>query len=347
MVMAENRYNPTFANILSSLKVKGATITGGTGKEGHVPVLNENGELDLSVIPVSSIENSLTIHPLSIAFVDANDSRDIDNRDGSIALPYTNLSDAVSAGFSNFILTQGGYGDARSEINNESNLTINIFGLGDTIFSSLTLVGIKKGTVLRLYNIDIQGSLIFDSPGEKDCAIYLEGKSSVASFVSNTDPVSIYVGAHAKITSAGNNATVSYLSSSGRVQNDSQHVNGETVADAIDSLGIRKIKIPIFVANSRGIFVDSSASSSYDEISVPSDGDTYSIVTIGTTLVAAMNALFHKNGDSPIYNDVTATNIATTNVNTTTLTTQTLNFGTTESIKAAVTVDSNNFLVVS
>lgn len=342
MVMAENRFNPTFANILSSLKVKGATITGGTGKDGYVPVLNENGELDLSVIPVSSIENSLTIKPLSIAFVDINDDRGELNRDGSIALPYTSLG-AAAGRFTNFILTQGDYGDAGTvNISNSLNSTVNIFGLGNVVFNTLTLDQYVNGTIFRLYNISVTDTITFNNI--VDCTVILDGTSSINNIVSNTGNITLYVGAHSTVTTVDSNTTVLYLSSSGRIQNDSQNVAGETVEDAIDLLGSRKIKIPKFSANGRGIFADSS---DYVDVSVPSDGDTYSIVELGTTLVTAMNGLFHKNGDSPVYNRITATNITSTNVNAATVTTQTLNFGTTGSIKAAVTVDSNNFLVVA
>ena len=345
--MAENRYNPTFANILSSLKVKGATIKGGSGKDGHVPILNDNGELDLSVIPISSIENSLTIQPLSkIAFVNPNDTRPDLTRDGSIALPYTSLSSAAAGNFTNFIVVPGSYASATVAImNNNGGSTVNIFGLGYTSFNGLTFTGYSESTVFRLYNINITGTLAFDN-NTQYCTLILEGDSSISSITSPdmTSPLEIYVGAHCEIGETDGNAVISYLSSSSRVKNDSQHVEGDTVSDAVDILGTRKIRIPIFTADSHGLRVDSS---DYEEISVPEDDDTYSVVAIGTTLASAINGLFHKNGDSPVYSNVDATNISATDINTTSITTQTLKFGTAESPKAIITVDSNNFLVVS
>jgi hypothetical protein len=88
-----NALNPTAANIISSLGVKGATSEGGEGYSGYVPMLDESGKLSLSFIPQGAA--AMAMPPLhDVAFVDPGSNSETPT--GSIAAPFKTLSDAAS-----------------------------------------------------------------------------------------------------------------------------------------------------------------------------------------------------------------------------------------------------------
>lgn len=310
--MASNTLNPTVANILSSLHIKGASVEGGASKAGFVPVLDEHGKLKVSTIPVEAIsEMELDVPALNVAFVDASTTSE--TRTGSIASPFASLSEAAAYEyetgkyFTDFVIVAGSYGDEEVGIRHTTSGKIRIFGLGSVEFTTLKFFGYKPGSIFELDNITVASQLNFAGSATTVSATFT-GSGSIHSILLSEDEaaLSLYVGADFSIGSVSptENITVSYLSGSSRVANNSTTVAGATVTDALDSLRAIKIKIPKFTADSTGIHADSS---SYEDISVPPGGDTYLIVGLGTTLVAAVNGTFHKDGDSPSYNEVTAT----------------------------------------
>lgn len=342
----ENNYNPTFANILSSLRIKGASITGGTGKEGFVPVLKEDGTLDVSVIPVEELNSSLAVPVFEgVAFVNSNDTRS-GTRDGSIALPYKKLEYAPTS-FHNFILASGNYGTDKLEIVNTGGSLVRIVGIGDVNFSSLTFQGYSEGTVFELYNVVVTGTLTFEE-NVTTSTLTLDGTSLInAVNIPNEDSVAhVRLGANCKINGFSGNGEhdVEYLASTNRIANNSTVVSGDTVTIVIDKLGSRKIEIPIFTADSHGLHVDSS---DYELVTADSDRNVYSIVALGQTIADAINETFHKDGDSPYYNDVTAENITANAISTTEITTNVINLGISSESNAILKIDSDKFLVIA
>ena len=142
--------------------------------------------------------------------------------------------------------------------------------------------------------------------------------------------------------SGSGQTTVSYLAAGDRIANAGTTVPGSKVSDALESLASRVISIPLFAARSTGIAVDGQT---YE--SVPPGGSIYRLSAFGISLAQAANAVFHKDGDSPTYGTVTATGLAANTVVASSVTAETLKFGSADSVKAMVTVDSDNFLVIS
>ena len=126
-----NALQPTAANIISSLGIKGATVS--ENLPGYVPVLDATGHLNAKFIPANA--EQYAIQPLSdVAFVDPyttvgfdSEGTDVDTdpenmiRIGSIAAPFKSVTEAASryaptdaalAGkYAAFMLAPGKYDD--------------------------------------------------------------------------------------------------------------------------------------------------------------------------------------------------------------------------------------------
>lgn len=102
----------TSANILSSLGIKGASVEGGSGKSGFVPVLGSDGKLDTSVIPAERLSEELVIPPLhNVAYVSSGTSPESEP-DGSIASPFRTIGEAAERSYDSIILTPGSYSES-------------------------------------------------------------------------------------------------------------------------------------------------------------------------------------------------------------------------------------------
>jgi len=345
--MDENRFSPNFANILASLRIKGATVKGGRGKDGFLPVLGVDGTLDLSVIPLDALQRLVDVLPLkNTAFVDANAVLSEDEPPtGSIVRPFKTLTSAAANGFCNFILIGGTYDTERVIIHNNSNEAVRIFSLGSSIFPALTFEGYSDGTRFDLNGIFVDSTLTFAQ--NVNCSVTALG-AGAAGKIYASDPettlVNVMTSDDFVVGATQGPVTVGYIASSDRVANDST-VAGVTVSDALDKLSIRKIRIPIFASDEHGLKITSS-----HDIEVGSD-DKYSLdgLEYGLgALVKAINDVFHKNGDDVSYGNITATQKVTSpSVVGTSVTAGALKFGAEGSEKAVVSVDSDNFLVIA
>jgi hypothetical protein len=344
--MAMNSYSPTAANILASLKVRGASVTGGEGKGGYVPVLDQNGKIDVSVIPEGTIESLVQIPPLpDVAFVDLGSTVPSDRATGSIAAPFKTLQQAASDSrrYQNFLLTGGNFGDVTLTINNTSEKPkVRIFSLGSSVFANLTFDGYANGTVFEFYNISVATVLRFAN--NTSCTVAMFGNCSVAQIQATDEDghVDVFVDPSVTVTSTtGSNITVRNLAAGKRIANDSSKVAGGTVTDALDRLHDRQVRIPVFTGDATGLHADTHRD-------VPNDEgiNAYSLLTLGAELVAAINGVFHKDNDSPTYDTVTATKVAAATVVTPAAVVQKVKFGVEGDVKAVVEVDSDGFLVV-
>ena len=354
--MAENIFNPTAANILSSLKIKGATAVGGPGKDGYVPILGEDGKLDLSIVPVDTIQSLLDVPALkSVAFVDGKTEMAVQT--GSIAAPFSTLAsaaaapvDASSSGDSgpvdrylDFVLMPGDYGSENVGVASGPRKRVRIFGLGSAKFDTLTFNGYSTDTVFELYNVSVSSGLRFGN--NVSASVILAGKSDVSVLSVDSDPeasLTVYVGADCSLNedNLSGDVTVEYLADADRIAKGVD-APGKTVADVLDNLASRKIRYPTFTPGANGIARSTStASISYFD-------EAYSLELLGTSLVAAVNQTFHKNGDSPTYVNVTASSVSANSVTTASMATDQLKLkiGITE--KAILKVSADNFLEIA
>ena len=345
---------PTTSNVLSSLHVKGASVTGGAGKEGYVPVLGADGTIDVSVIPTEAIIDELSVKALShTAYID---SKATGTSNGSIAAPYKTVNAAIEAGFNNFCIETGYYGDVTVNFNRRNQSIVRFFGQNEASFGKLTLTGYIPGTVFVFNCISVTNSLIFAD--NTDCAVVVTGRCQVGKIQGAvSDPSlpdgstkyvgTLEIGPMAIVDSVINVETVVYIAESSRITNSTAEIRGQTVSDAIDDLSRRIIRIPVFTATPAGV-----ESSTYVDIEVPvgPDGkrtDIYDIHSLGKSIADAVNAIFHKNGDSPTYKDVSAEKIDADVINSAEISSPKINFVKNGDIKAVVTVSDDNFLEIA
>lgn len=341
--MDENRFGPTFSNILSSLRINGASVTGGNGKNGFVPVLGSDGTLDLSVIPITAMYGMVDVPALGdTAFVDHNavETPGVEQT-GSIAKPFKTMKDASAKGFRNFILIGSGeYGSDEVVWPVNSNAPVHVYSLGSSTFTYLKFSNYSAGTRFEISNVSF-GQLLFAH--QSVCYVSFIGPGSVNTLAATFEngSLSAFVDDGYAVAGTSGDVTVGHLTSSSLMANDSA-VAGDTVSDALDKLAIRKIRIPIFGSNESGLYI----ASSYD-VAVGND-DKYSLdgLEYGLgALVAAINGVFHKDGDSVNYADVTATGVVSSpSVSSDNITTNAVTF---RRSGATVFVSSDNFLEVS
>lgn len=337
--MNENRFDTTAANILSSLKVRGASLTGGRGKEGYVPVLGSDGTLDLSVIPSDSASALIDIAALrTTAFVDANASYPSGvSPTGSIAKPFKTLKAAADAGFGNFVLVGGAFGTETVSVSNAQHGVVRIFSLGQSTFDALTLSGYTSGTVFEFSDVSVLATLMFS--GQMPCRVSLLGDGSVRTLRAlNSASVDATVDAGFVVEDTIGDVDIAYGASSDRIANASS-VAGDTVSDALDAVGVRKVRIPVFTYDETGVHAD-------DYVDIAASDGLYSLLGLAN-IAEAVTTLFHKDGDDVAYNDVQATDVRAGSVVADSTTTESLNFGDEGTVKAVVSVSEDNFLEVA
>ncbi len=325
--MAKNEYTPTAANILSSLKVKGASVIGGEGKDSYIPVLDSRGLLDTSVIPLIDISANISISPLTkVAYVDKHINEDVTGYvpNGSIARPYRLIQDAADAGFTYLRLTPDEYSSVVLNFNSaESYSDIVISCDGTAIFDNITINGYREGTKITLENIEVRGTVLLGSSVQ--CSVVIKGTSIIGtirgSISDSTDEVTsewylreLAIGPNARISNRVNVYSVVYIASGDRIENKSE-VQGTTVTDAENRLHQRRIKLPKFSTDPSGIAVSDTEDVEVEE-GLPSRYDIYDVSKFSDTLVKSVNDTFYKEGDSPDFSDIEANTVTTQDIST-------------------------------
>lgn len=343
--MNENRFSPTFANILASLKISGASVTGGTGKGGFVPVLGPGGVLDLSVIPTGALHDIVDVPALpDAAFVDCSVVLTPGvEQTGSIAKPFKTMKAAAANGFRNFILIGGNYGSDEAAWPVMSNASVRVFSIGSSYFQHLTFSNYASDTRFEISNVSF-GNLWFAHQNACGATFIGPGTVNMLAATYENGSLSAFIDDAYTVVGTNGDVTTSYLASSSLVSNGSA-VAGNTVSDALDKLAIRKIRIPVFASNENGLYVASSR-----DVEVGND-DKYSIDGLVDglgALVAAINNVFHKDGDDVSYGTVQATvKVAAPSVVGSSVTAGSLQFGQEGGVKAVVSVSQDNFLEVT
>lgn len=308
--MAVNKLNPTAANILSSLQIKGATTGTGPDKYGYVPILNAEGKLDIGVIPLDSISTDISIQGLNAtAFVDLKSESD--NPDGSIAKPFRTLQAAISATdssgnpFEYFILAPGDYGSVELDFQGHSGTTV--YFIGSAQFDTLTVRNYETGFLSVFINVSAN-KLMMATP--EFASVTLLGYcqfGEVRGVLSSDDEVTadvylqaVNIGPCATLLSQPVNAAkLTYVASAGRIGNDhtASLILGASVADALKRLQGKRLRLPIFKVDpfDHQISYDLEDLQSREDASA--ETDYYSFERFATTLVEALNAAFYSEGD--------------------------------------------------
>ena len=331
-----NRLNPTAANIISSLGVKGATAT--EPLEGYVPILGPDGKLSVEFIPNSAAK--MSVPPISdVAFVDPyTEERDADLRNGSIAAPCKYISEAASK-FSTtdgdrvaIVLSPGVYND--SQVSFGSSIEkVYLIGLGrcyiDVNGGSFS-ISVGQGVDLTVQNIDVPTTMSVSA----GTTIRLVGNTHINELLSSNS--TIVISAEARVEST-NASTIQLASDSAHVSNTSS-VQGKTVGDAIERLGGRKIRILRIDAGSSGV----DFGSSFEDIEAESSGsdDIYDLRGRDSSIASALSELFRRSKHI-VADDVSAGIISADSISTRSLSIDALKIG-----GYNIEVDAYGYLVV-
>lgn len=290
---------PTAANILSSLGIKGATVS--EAKPGFVPVLDANGKLSANLIPAVSVLSA--VPPISdVAFVDPYTVVDAGSRNGSIAAPFKSISEAA-ASFSPTVyaagarcvalmLAPGEYADGQVAFATFPSHAY-LIGLGECEFTSsaVAVSGISAGGSLFLQNI-VTGSNGVSVLGASK--VVLLGKTYIYTLTVESG-ATVMLSSDSRVEST-NAAAVEYLSDASRTGNTSS-VPGGTVKEALDRLDGRRVRVLNISGGNSGIGVGSS--SSWIDLSAESSGafDVYDLRSRDRIFVTAINKLFQRGND--------------------------------------------------
>lgn len=244
-------YNPTAANILSSLGIKGAALEGTIQAAGCVPVLDENGKLPASFIPEGEIQQALTVLPLNkVAFVDPATTSTVKN--GSIANPFASIGAAASAGFPAIVLARGTYSDEQitfSGIGNSSE-TVYLIDLGGASFTSRAMLvnGLPGTSTVVLVDVRYHGTLRFGCNVNVVCRGLTDVLTMTASEGFSISTLSLDATSN---VSSPNATTITSLDKASQVGYDPG--GDKNVSTALDNLKGRKVRVLNFAAGSSGL----------------------------------------------------------------------------------------------
>ena len=360
--------SPTAANIISSLGIKGATVS--DALPGYVPVLGPDGTLSAKFIPADAALSA--IPGLSdAAFVDPNTDVEQSLRKGSVEAPYKTLSEAAekfrpslssqSAKNVAFILAPGMYGvDGNTSVDfpqgwneafplrgNPSN--VYLIGIGGCRFSNDIVVSgmdTSSGQTLVLQNVDI-GSHSLTVLGNATVVLfgktYVGGNLSAGSSDSGGTRVQLNVGvlrlsADSYVGSPYANS-IEYISKDATIANTSGVRGSATVREALDRLDARKIRFARIYGSGSGL----TAGSSYD-VSAESAGgyDVYKTGDRDRALVDAIRNIYGK------FENINAQTVTAVDIEATgTLTAKTLSIDVLKLSGYEVEIDNYGYLVVS
>lgn len=308
----------TAANILSSLGIRGATVS--DNKPGFVPVLDANGKISANLIPATAAQ--LAIPPLSnVAFVDpyttvteySDDSTPVRLRNGSIVAPFKSIqeaaanfvptSDAISDGRIAIFLAPGTYSDSGIAFDRSINpLEVYFIGLGECKFgvnvTTVAITGISGPRDNRtprvvFQNIVTSGNISVDAAAE----VVVIGKSRIHELLAASG-ASLLISSDSRVDSTGID-TVRYLSEaewvgySRRGPSDASFRDG-TVARDLDRLDRRRVRLANVTFDSSGFAID-SASSYMDVFAGSSSGnDVFDLRFRDRQFVDGINELLRR-----------------------------------------------------
>lgn len=337
-------YNPTAANIISSLGIKGATVD--TPAPGYVPVLGPDGRLSARFIPAGTITVSLSTLS-DVAYVDPYTATPAAERNGAITSPFISLEEAVAGfrlhggaatrGCAAFMLAPGKYLDSNVDFRQLASGGVSelcLIGLGKCNFSaSRVLMRLNDGVRLSIQGIVTSGTISLLCSGPEVTLLW----NTEIHALSASSGMTVKIAPGARVDST-NAPTVTYLAEASKVVNDSQVV-GDTVKGALDRLNARKVRVIRLSAGSSGF----SEGSSYD-IGAGSSGGGYDFFDMRSrdrALADGLNRLIAdlRNGN---FDTVTANMVIADVVKTTELQMESLVLG-----GYRLEVDPYGYLVVS
>lgn len=356
-----NTLSPTAANIISSLGIRGATVS--ERAPGYVPILDENGKISADLIPADAAQ--LAIPPVSdVAYVDPYTSVAEGARRGSVVAPFKSVTEAAanfsptsgatSARTVAFVLAPGKYEDQSivfpsARWNVLHPICVYLLGLGECRFTqsavSITGMGLSESGLAQaviLQNVVAEGTIAIDGVPSVTCI----GKTYVGTlaFASADAHVAIAPESRVSSTNAQNVSLdpdrISFLAADERIGNTSTVV-GRTVKDALARLGNRKIRVAKITNGDSGFTVGSSCED------VPADSfggyDAWDISARDRVLAAGINAMFRAGKfGSVTAGTVTATNVVAEKVTTRDLRMDALSLG-----GYRLAIDTYGYLVVS
>lgn len=307
-----NALSPTAANIISSLGIKGATVS--ENLSGFVPVLDENGKISVNLIPDDAAK--LAVESMSnVVFVDPyTEEDDPSARTGSIVAPFKTISEAASRSTPAgdriaIVLAPGVYGDG-GVVFSGSPKHVYLIGIGECVIDADPMAISGLGAAPELFLRDISSAHAINVVGSPK--ITLLGKTYVKN-LNASEGATLSVSADSRVDSTSISKV--FLASDDRIGNTSS-VDGETVKDALGRLDARKIRVAKISGAGSGIDVWSS----YEDIGASSFGgfDAYDMRARDSALVGAIKDLYSKfrnlNAESVTAETITAT--GTLNANT-------------------------------
>ena len=303
-----------YANILSSLGIKGATESGGKKFYGYVPTIGSDGTLDISLIPTDDLERTLSVPPLSeVCFVDPKTSSL--SGDGSIAQPYATLGEAAGSGADTIVLASGEYSEtsvAFSQPDSSSGpfrSSVTIIALGECTFtaSMVSFSGLRgSGCSITFQDITFNNGVRVP----RNTTVTLLGKTRITRLEESSansddaaeEPSLSLVLSPESFVSVSRPASISYLAASSRIANTST-VEGSTEEDALNRLNARKIRAARFKIDGGVVALDelqdigAEASDEYD---------LYDLSALERSLVNIANSVYYKSGDNIVVGDIAA-----------------------------------------
>lgn len=257
------QFPATAANIISSLGVKGAIgkiPAGAQGSSfgGFIPILNEDGKIDLSFIPPGAAEMSVQrLH--NVAIVDPMTTGTV--RTGSVIAPFKDIAEAAASitpdeGYNvanrcAILLMPGKYDDSLIEFASNPFQAF-IICAGQCVWgrSTVAISGMQHGSSLTIQNVFTEGSISVSNCTKVTC----RGETSIGGSLTLAQGAALWLSPDSFVAST-NASSVSYLSSASRVGNDSKVV-GVTVADALGTLGKRAIRVANITSSESGFDYD-------------------------------------------------------------------------------------------
>lgn len=304
-----NALSPTAANIISSLGIKGATV--GENLPGFVPVLDENGKISVGLIPDDAAK--MAVESMSnVVFVDPYTGEDDQSaRTGSIVAPFKTISEAAArstpaGGRIAVVLAPGVYGDGGVAFAGSPNY-VYLIGVGECVIDAdpmaISGLGQSPGRSPELFLSGLSSSHAINVVGS--AKITLLGNTRVRS-LNAAEGSTLSISADSRVDSTS--VSKVYLAGDDRVGNASS-VPGDTVLDALDRLGSRKIRVARISGSGSGIDVMSS----YEDVGADSFGgfDAYDMRARDKAIVGSVRDLYSKlanlNAETVTAGDVTAT----------------------------------------
>lgn len=333
---------PTAANILASLGVKGAIGMIPEGESpssyaGFVPVLDEDGKLNIKFIPSLAVES--TVAPLkNVVVVDPGSSASEET--GSVIAPFKTIDAAARAaktdasGRCAILLVPGRYPAANNSIAQFSNTPSEVFflGVGECVLDA---------TTFNVGGLASNGSVFFRDIVAESCVKMVN--SGTVTCLGRTHFGRLELGAGSKLmlsSEARVDSTdadrVSYLSEASRIGNDSS-ARGNTVKEALDGLHVRKVRISNITAGDSCFSYDSN---SYVDVEAGSSG-VYDLRRFEKVVIDGINK-FVKKSQSLDVESVTASAVTADEVEADVLKTETIVLG-----GYRISTDPQGYLVVS